>query len=53
VVAIPVLVAGAAFAHPGHTRTSAIATAIALAAGAIVIFVYLLGQQVPVFGSWF
>lgn len=53
VVAIAVLIAGAAFAHPKHTPATAAGTAIALAAGSILLFVILLGQQIPVLGYWF
>jgi hypothetical protein len=52
-VAILALVAGAALAHPRHTLVSAAITAIVLAGVSVLLFAYLLGQQIPVLGYWF
>ena len=53
IVAIPALVITASFAHPEHRLGQATVFAVALAGGCIVLFSYLLGQQIPLRGYWF
>ena len=53
IVSILVLVIVAGFAHRSRKLVPLLLYAVALAAGCVVVFPWLLGQQIPVLGSWF
>ncbi len=53
IVAILVLVIVAGFAYSPRKIGPLLAFAVALAAGCVIVFPWLLGQQIPVLGSWF
>ena len=53
VVSIPVLVVIAGFAYPARKTAPLVLYAACLAAGCIIVFPWMLGQQIPILGYWF
>lgn len=53
IIATLTLVIVAGFAYRPRKIIPLIAFAVALTAGCVVVFPWLLGQQIPVLGSWF
>lgn len=52
-IAVFVCAAAGSLATVGTSRVEIAALSAALAAGSVFVFVYLLGQHLPVLGSWF
>lgn len=53
IVSILVLVIVSGFAYRSRKPVPLLLYAVALAAGCVVVFPWMLGQQIPVLGSWF
>ncbi|GGE51662.1 membrane protein [Agaricicola taiwanensis] len=53
IVAALVLIIVAGFAYRPRKRLPLLVFAVLLTAGCVIVFPWLLGQQIPVLGSWF
>lgn len=53
IVSILVLVLVAGFAYRSRRPVPLLIYAVCLAAGCVIVFPWMLGQQIPVLGSWF
>lgn len=53
IVSTLVLVVLSGLAYPSRKKIPLVLYAIALAAGCVIVFPWMLGQQIPVLGSWF
>jgi putative tricarboxylic transport membrane protein len=53
IVGIVALVVVAGFAYPSRKPIPLLICAAGLAAGCVIVFPWLLGQQIPVLGTWF